>query len=120
MLLKEAAPGAPTAMPLTEFAAHLRLGFGFADDGAEDALLELYLRHAAAVVEARTGQALIARPSCCRSPAGTRAGISSLPVGPVAAIDAHPLRPDSFPGRARPSSSRRKNGRWSRGAPASG
>ncbi len=44
MLLKEVAPPAPNAIPLPEFAAHLRLGFGFTDDGSEDALLNLYLR----------------------------------------------------------------------------
>ncbi len=87
MLLKEAAPGAPTPMPLTEFAAHLRLGFGFSDDGAEDALLELYLRHAATVVEARTGQALIARPYLLQVAGWNPRGHLVLPVGPVTAID---------------------------------
>lgn len=87
MLLKEAAPGAPTPIPLTEFAAHLRLGHGFADDGAEDALLELYLRHASVVVEARTGQALIARSYLLQIAGWSQRGYLVLPVGPVAAID---------------------------------
>jgi uncharacterized phiE125 gp8 family phage protein len=87
MLLKEAAPGAPTPVPLAEFAAHLRLGHGFADDGAEDALLELYLRHAATVVEARTGQALIARPYVLQVAGWNPRGHLVLPVGPVANVD---------------------------------
>jgi uncharacterized phiE125 gp8 family phage protein len=87
MLLKEAAPGAPNPIPLTEFAAHLRLGYGFVDDGSEDALLDLYLRHAVAVVEARTGQALVARPYVLQVARWNRHGHLVLPVGPVAAID---------------------------------
>ena len=86
MLLKEAAPAAPNPIPLTEFTAHLRLGFGFTDDGSEDALLDLYLRHAMAVVEARTGQALVAKPYLLQVAGWNRHGQLVLPVGPVAAI----------------------------------
>jgi uncharacterized phiE125 gp8 family phage protein len=86
MLLKEAAPGAPTPVPLSEFRAHLRLGHGFTDDGAEDAGLEMYLRHAAAVVEARTGQALIARAHILQLAGWNPRGHVVLPIGPVAAI----------------------------------
>ena len=87
MLLKEAAPPAPNPVPLAEFAAHLRLGYGFTDDGSEDALLDLYLRHAIAVVEARTGQALVMRPYILQVAGWNRRGHLVLPVGPVAAID---------------------------------
>ena len=87
MLLKEAAPAAPNPMPLAEFAAHLRLGHGFVDDGSEDALLDLYLRHAMAVVEARTGQALVARPYLLQVAGWNRHGQLVMPVGPIAAID---------------------------------
>lgn len=87
MLLKEAAPTAPNPIPLAEFATHLRLGHGFADDGSEDALLDLYLRHAIAVVEARTGQALVARPYVLQVSGWNRHGHLVLPVGPVAAVD---------------------------------
>jgi uncharacterized phiE125 gp8 family phage protein len=87
MLLKEAAPPAPNPIPLPEFAAHLRLGYGFADDGSEDALLDLYLRHATAVVEARSGQALVARPFLLQVAGWNRSGHLVLPLGPVAAID---------------------------------
>ena len=87
MLLKEVAP-APLAPVLGEFAAHLRLGLGFADDGAEDALLERYLRAAVAAVEARTGQALIAREFVLLAAGWDRRGQLVLPVGPVASIDA--------------------------------
>jgi uncharacterized phiE125 gp8 family phage protein len=85
MLLKEAAP-APNPIPLAEFAAHLRLGHGFVDDGSEDALLDLYLRHAVAVVEARTGQALVERPYVLQVAGWNRHGHLVLPAGPVAQI----------------------------------
>jgi uncharacterized phiE125 gp8 family phage protein len=86
MLLKEAAPVALTPV-LGEFAAHLRLGLGFADDGAEDALLERYLAAAVAAVEARTGQALLARGFVLRAHGWDRRGHLVLPVGPVASVD---------------------------------
>jgi uncharacterized phiE125 gp8 family phage protein len=86
MLLKEAAPLA-LAPVLGEFAAHLRLGLGFADDGAEDALLERYLGAALVAVEARTGQALIARGFVLRTAGWDRRGQLVLPVGPVTSVD---------------------------------
>ncbi|HET7410295.1 MAG TPA: hypothetical protein VFJ13_08835 [Paracoccaceae bacterium] len=86
MLLKEVAPAA-LAPVLGEFAAHLRLGLGFADDGAEDALLERYLGAAIAAVEARTGQALLARQFVLQAAGWDRRGHLVLPVGPVASVD---------------------------------
>ena len=61
MIVTETSPAAVNPVPLDEFAAHLRLAQGFADDAAEDGLLELYLRNATSVVEARVGKALIRR-----------------------------------------------------------
>lgn len=86
MLLKEAAPAGP--VPSDDVAAHLRLSFGFADDGAEDALIAVYLRAAVAAVEMRTGQALLARGFVLQVTGWDRRGRLTLPVGPVAAIDA--------------------------------
>ena len=88
MLLKETTPAAMNPVPLREFGAHLRLSHGFNDDGSEDALLEIYLRNATAVVERRTGQALIARPYLLQSACWDRKGHMTLPVGPVGQIDA--------------------------------
>lgn len=87
MLLKETTPAAFNPIPMAEFSAHLRLAHGFIDDGADDALLELYLRNATAVVERRTGQALISRPYTMQSARWDRHGYLTLPVGPVMAID---------------------------------
>ena len=61
MMLSELSPVAQAALPVQAFKDHLRLGTGFADDGAEDALAEAYLRAALAAIEARTGKAILAR-----------------------------------------------------------
>ena len=86
MILTETSPAAVNPVPLDEFAAHLRMAQGFADDSAEDALLELYLRNATTVVEARIDKALIRREFKLQVTAWNRDGILVLPVGPVAAI----------------------------------
>lgn len=87
MLLKEAEPAALSPV-LGEVAAHLRLGLGFADDGAEDALVERYLGAAVAAVEERTGQALVSRGFVLTVARWDRRGQVVLPVGPVAGVDA--------------------------------
>lgn len=86
MLLKETGPAA-LAPVVPALAAHLRLGFGFADDGAEDALLERYLRAAVAAVEARTGQALVERLFVLQVAGWDARGWLVLPVGPVEQVD---------------------------------
>jgi uncharacterized phiE125 gp8 family phage protein len=86
MILTETAPAAVTPVTLSEFSAHLRLAHGFPDDGAEDALLDLYLRNATAAVEARTGRALVRRGFVLRLSAWNRDGHAVLPVGPVETI----------------------------------
>lgn len=86
MLLKEVAPPA-LAPVLGEVSAHLRLAHGFADDGAEDALLGRYLAAAVAAVETATGQALLARAFVLQVAGWNRRGHLVLPVGPVAAVD---------------------------------
>ncbi|MFK7945441.1 MAG: head-tail connector protein [Paracoccaceae bacterium] len=87
MLLKETTPTVFNPLPLAEFSTHLRLAHGFNDDGAEDAILEIYLRNATAVVERRTGQALIARHYTLQVASWDRNGHLVMPVGPVAAVD---------------------------------
>ena len=59
MVLVELTTVPTGALPVTEFATHLHLGTGFADDGSQDAVLEAYLRAAMAAIEARIGKALI-------------------------------------------------------------
>ncbi|MEM6678921.1 MAG: hypothetical protein AAF675_13730 [Pseudomonadota bacterium] len=85
MILSEAGSG-PVAAPLAEFKEHLRLGHGFADDGAEDGLLARYLSHAVAVVEHETGRALTKRRFELAVSRWDRDGCLAMPVGPVSAI----------------------------------
>lgn len=112
MKLREVAP-ADLAPVLEEFAAHLRLGFGFADDGAENALLLRYLGAALAAIEAETGQALLIRKFLLRVRGWDRKGQFVLPIGPVTEIEeirfvkssevvaVEPARWDLMPGRSR-------------------
>lgn len=86
MLLKDTAPAAVQPVPLDEFAAHLRLGHGFEDDGSENALLELYLRNATGVLETRLSQALIRRDYTLQTGTWDRHGHAVMPVGPVTEI----------------------------------
>lgn len=87
MILTETTPAAVTPVSLSEFSDHLRLAYGFPDDGAEDALLDLYLRNAVAAVESRTGRALIRRGFVLRLAGWDRDGQVVLPIGPVEVVD---------------------------------
>ena len=74
------------ALPVADFRDHLRLGTGFADEGAEDSLLETFLRAAIAAVEAWTGKVLLERDFSW-SLMGWRDGrAQTLPVAPVSEI----------------------------------
>lgn len=91
MYLRETAPAAVNAVPLREMAAHLRMASGFADDGTEDGLLELYLRNATAMIEGRLGLAMIERPYVLQVARWDRHGHLKMPVGPIAEIDSFSL-----------------------------
>jgi uncharacterized phiE125 gp8 family phage protein len=87
MLLTEVAPATLNPVPLRELSLHLRLSHGFADDGAEDALLELYLRNATAAIETRLSRALIRRTYVLQVASWDRNGHLTLPIGPVGHVD---------------------------------
>jgi uncharacterized phiE125 gp8 family phage protein len=80
------------ALPIAEMKAHLRLGTGFADDGAQDALVESYLRAALAVIEGRIGKALIARRFLWTIEQWRAGTEQALPVAPVSAVVSVTLR----------------------------
>ena len=86
MMLIEQTTVAATALPLGQFKGHLRLGTGFADDGAEDALIEALLRAAMAAVEGRTGKVLLAREFTWALTAWRDAAAQALPVAPVSGL----------------------------------
>ena len=80
------------ALPVAEMKSHLRLGTGFTDDGAQDALVESYLRAAMAVIEGRIGKALIARRFLWKLEDWRWAAEQALPVAPVTGVVSVTLR----------------------------
>lgn len=86
MLLIEMTPVPDAALPVAAFRDHLRLGSGFADEGAEDALLQALLRAALAAVETRTGKALLSRDFALTLRRWSDPARQVLPVAPVSAV----------------------------------
>lgn len=94
------------ALPVQAMRDHLRLGSGFADAGAQDALVLAYLRAALAAVEGRIGKALFARRFLWTLADWRTPGGQPLPVAPVvevvsvALVDRHgvaaELAPDAW------------------------
>jgi len=87
MILTEVSAPPAAALPVRAFADHLRLGSGFADDGSQDAVLELYLRAAMAAIEARLGRVLIARSFVWTVERWREDACQPLPVAPVRSIE---------------------------------
>ncbi|PRY26213.1 putative phiE125 gp8 family phage protein [Aliiruegeria haliotis] len=88
MMLVEQTSAPATALPVADFRDHLRLGTGFADDGAENSLLETFLRAAIAAVEAWTGKVLLERDFALSLMAWRDARMQTLPVAPVSEVRA--------------------------------
>jgi uncharacterized phiE125 gp8 family phage protein len=86
MILTEVSAPPSAAVPVRAFAEHLRLGSGFADDGSQDAVLELYLRAAMAAIEARLGRVLLARDFDLTVTHWREDASQGLPVAPVQAV----------------------------------
>jgi uncharacterized phiE125 gp8 family phage protein len=92
MMLSEVTPVPPAALPVAEFKDHLRLGTGFADDGAQDALAASYLRAALAAIEGRIGKALIARDFLLELAGWRWPDAQALPMAPVSAVGSVTVR----------------------------
>jgi uncharacterized phiE125 gp8 family phage protein len=88
MDLTEVSAPPSEAVPVRAFAEHLRLGSGFADDGSQDEVLELYLRSAMAAVEARIGRALLPRSFVWTVTRWREDSSQGLPIGPVMSVEA--------------------------------
>ena len=88
MILTELTSVPAAALPVTEFKSHLRMGTGFADEGAEDGLLESLLRASLAAVEAWTGKVLLERDFRWVLAGWRGADAMALPVAPVRRISA--------------------------------
>lgn len=87
MILTELTAPPSAAMPVAEFADHLRLGTGFADDGSQDVLLETYLRSCCAAIEARIGKVLLTHRYSWRVTQWMERGAQALPLAPVTLIE---------------------------------
>ena len=79
-------PGA--AIPVQELKDHLLLGSGFADDGAQDIVLENYLRAAIDAIEARTGKVLLEKQYTWSLTMWRDRECQALPAAPISSIDA--------------------------------
>lgn len=90
MMLREIAPVAAEALPVEALRGHLRLGSGFEmpEDAAETLALEGFLRSAIAVIEARTGKALLARQFRMQLDDWRDRMGQALPLAPVISVDA--------------------------------
>ena len=86
MMLVEQTSTPAAALPVAAFRDHLRLGTGFADEGAEDSLLETFLRAAIAAVKAWTGKVLLERDFSWSLMAWRDGRAQVLPVAPVSEI----------------------------------
>jgi uncharacterized phiE125 gp8 family phage protein len=87
MILTEVSAPPVEAVPIRAFGDHLRLAAGFADDGALDGVLELYLRAAMAAIEARIGSALLVRAYTWTLTRWREDASQTLPIGPIRAIE---------------------------------
>lgn len=88
MMLVELDPPLFGLTAIRELGDQLRLGSGFADDGSQDALLDLYLRTAMAAIESRIGKALIERRFSWTVTRWHERGRQVLPVAPVSTVEA--------------------------------
>ncbi|PID37133.1 MAG: hypothetical protein CR993_01710 [Rhodobacterales bacterium] len=86
MMLVEQTTVPGTALPVSQFKDHLRLGTGFADGALQDEVLEAYLRAAMSAIEARIGKALISRSYSWTLTAWRDLAAQVLPIAPVRAI----------------------------------
>jgi len=92
MELIETSNVAAEDLPVAAFRMHLRLGTGFANTSDLDYELARYLRAAIARIEAQTGKALLRRGYRLTLQAWRILNAQTLPVAPVASIEAITLR----------------------------
>jgi uncharacterized phiE125 gp8 family phage protein len=88
MMLVERTKIPAAVLPVADLRRHLRLGTGFADEGAQDSLLDSFLRAAIAAVEAWTGKVLVTREFTWVLEDWREDRAQPLPVAPVTAITA--------------------------------
>ena len=91
-MLNELGSPVSASIPVLAFRQHLRLGSGFADDGAQDAFLETCLRAAMAAVESRIGLALLSRRFLWSLTRWSDSEAQIFPVAPVTILESVTLK----------------------------
>jgi len=87
-MLIEVTPVDDAVLPVGALREQLRMGTGFTDESVQDGLLIGCLRAALALIEARTGKAVLARAFQVRLPGWSDRFSQRLPVCPVISVDA--------------------------------
>ena len=87
MILIEVSQVDADLLPITPLKQHLHLGSGFAEDSAQDSILEGYLRAALSAIEGRTGQVIYRRQFRWIVNAWSRPEGQPFPVAPVVSFD---------------------------------
>lgn len=88
MMLVEQTTLPSGSLPIADFKDHLRLGTGFADDDAQDVVLEAALRAAIAAIEAHTSKVTVSRDYEWTVSAWRDLATQALPIAPVATLAA--------------------------------
>ena len=88
MILVEQTTVSGAVLPVTELKDHLHVGTGFADDGAQDAVIENYLRASIAAIEARTGKVLVEKQFSWTLTGWREPSRQALPLAPISSVDA--------------------------------
>ena len=83
MMLIEKTSIPDAELPVEDFKAHLRLGSGFGQEDAQDAVLTSFLRAAIAAIEGRTGKVLLRRTFSVNVSEWRNCEAYVLPVAPV-------------------------------------
>ncbi|MEP2530664.1 hypothetical protein [Shimia sp.] len=86
MMLVEETSVPPSALPVDEFKAHLRLGSGFSDGSLQDSVLESFLLAAMSAIEARTGKILLERQFSWTLAGWRNDQAQGMPVAPVSEV----------------------------------
>lgn len=86
MILVEQASVSLAALPVAEFRDHLKLGRGFADDDAQDVVLESVLRSALSALEARVSKAIYRRAFLWKLASWRGFRREELPLAPVSSV----------------------------------
>ncbi|MCA1334757.1 hypothetical protein [Pseudooceanicola marinus] len=87
MILIEVSQVDADLLPITPLKQHLHLGSGFAEDTAQDGILEGYLRAALSAIEGRTGQVIFQRQFRWIVHAWSHPDGQPFPIAPVVSVD---------------------------------